>query len=171
MRKNGGFLNFFVFLIFLTYIFYLTYGFLKKRKEETNQVISTITIRKENFYNNLDKKEEEPNNTEVAPSEESAENDQSTAGQEEQQVDNNNQTNNTEPQSIKSYLRVATYNKKEDADIEVKKLGSDFRVRERTTDNGRTVYIINSKTVTSNDELDKLKNKAKGHEYQVIDEN
>ena len=50
MRRNNGFMSFFVFLVFLTYVFYLSYGFMKKRKENTNKVISSINIRKEDFY-------------------------------------------------------------------------------------------------------------------------
>ena len=39
MRRNNGFLSFFIFLIFLTYVFYLTYGFFKQRKETTNNIV------------------------------------------------------------------------------------------------------------------------------------
>ena len=55
MRRNNGFLSFFIFLIFLTYVFYLTYGFFKQRKEVTNDIVSKLKIRKDDFYQDSEK--------------------------------------------------------------------------------------------------------------------
>lgn len=183
MKRNNGFLSFFVFLIFLTYIFYLTYGFLKKRKEETNQINSTINIRKENFYNVPKEKEQNNNEQSIDPSaadpvEETAEENENTSEQPVQEVvpENNagETANSNETKSenrVKAYIRVATYNNKSDADAALKKLDNNFKIRESKTSSGKVVYIMFSKTVNSEEELNVLKEKVKDYRYQIINQN
>lgn len=184
MKRNNGFLSFFVFLIFLTYIFYLTYGFLKKRKEETNQINSTITIRKENFYK-IPKEKEQVNNTEqnaeevtVDPAAESLDENAGTSEQPTQEAASENNSEESvnsneaaEENKPKPYIRVATYNNKSDADIALKKLDNNFKIRESKTSSGKVVYIIVSKAAGSEEELNILKEKVKNYEYQVINQN
>ena len=70
----------------------------------------------------------------------------------------------------KAYIRVATYNKKTDADEALKKLDGDFKIRNSKTSSGKEVYIIISKTVSSNEDLEKLKEKVKNYSYQIINQ-
>lgn len=161
MRRNNGFLSFFIFLIFLTYVFYLTYGFFKQRKEVTNDIVSKLKIRRDDFYQDSEKapvaegeqiQEVQPEKTEAAPEE--------TPKPKEE---------NTEAKT-KAYIRVATYNKKTDADEALKKLDGDFKIRNSKTSSGKEVYIIISKTVSSNEDLEKLKEKVKNYSYQIINQ-
>ena len=183
MRRNNGFLSFFIFLIFLTYVFYLTYGFFKERKEVTNNIISKIKIRSDNFYQsseNTPPVEEKPAaevQDTVQTEEDNSNNEEQKEDEGEKPEENNTQTqnNNTEnpaveESKIKSYIRVATYNKKTDADEALKKLDGNFKVRSSKTNSGKEVFILISKTVSSNEELDKLKEKVKNYDYQVINQ-
>ena len=65
---------------------------------------------------------------------------------------------------------MATYNKKTDADEALKKLDGDFKIRSSKTSSGKEVFIIISKTVSSTEELEKLKGKVKNYSYQVINQ-
>ena len=181
MRRNNGFLSFFIFLIFLTYVFYLTYGFFKQRKEVTNDIVSKLKIRRDDFYQDSEKapiaegeqiqevqpekteadKDNDENTPEAAPAENQPEN--TEAAPEETPKPN------TEAQT-KAYIRVATYNKKTDADEALKKLDGDFKIRNSKTSSGKEVYIIISKTVSSNEDLEKLKEKVKNYSYQIINQ-
>ena len=76
---------------------------------------------------------------------------------------------NTEAKT-KAYIRVATYNRKTDADEALKKLDGDFKIRNSKTSSGKEVYIIISKTVSSNEDLEKLKEKVKNYSYQIINQ-
>lgn len=184
MRRNNGFLSFFIFLIFLTYVFYLTYGFFRQRKEVTNNIISKLKIRKEDFYQGSEKASVTENNQpqvkeEKAQVEETANTPEKTEESKpaENQTSNNNNTEDNTPSETpepkvdtpkKAYIRVATYNKKLDADEALKKLDGNFRIRNSKTSSGKEVFIIVSKTVSSNEELEKLKEKVKTYNYQII---
>ena len=183
MRRNNGFLSFFIFLIFLTYVFYLTYGFFKQRKEVTNNIVSKLKIRKDDFYQSSEKApvaegepiqevpeektEADKENTEppqAVPAGEQAGNTENTPEETPKPKEENTET------KIKSYIRVATYNKKTDADEALKKLDGDFKIRSSKTSSGKEVFIIISKTVSSAEELEKLKGKVKNYSYQVINQ-
>ncbi|MDR2878934.1 MAG: hypothetical protein LBV03_03375 [Fusobacteriales bacterium] len=182
MRRNNGFLNFFIFLIFLTYVFYLTYGFFKQRKEVTNNIVSKLKIRREDFYQGsekppvaegeqiqevqAEKTEADKNNDENTPEAVSAENQPENTKADSSEISKSKEEN-TETKT-KTYIRVATYNKKTDADETLKKLDGDFKIRNSKTSSGKEVYIIISKTVSSNEELEKLKEKVKNYSYQII---
>lgn len=180
MRRNNGFLSFFIFLIFLTYVFYLTYGFFKQRKEVTNGIVSKIKIRSSDFYQDSGKASPAENTTPVPEEQATAQTEenssQGTKEPETQSTEGNNQetaaetteTPEPEKEKIKAYIRVATYNKKTDADEALKKLDENFKVRSSKTSSGKEVFIIVSKTVSSNEELDKLKEKVKNYSYQII---
>ena len=181
MRRNNGFLSFFIFLIFLTYVFYLTYGFFKQRKEVTNGIVSKIKIRSSDFYQDSGKASPAENSTPVPEEQATAQTEENNGseGTKEpgtQSAEENNQeptagtteTPEPEKEKIKAYIRVATYNKKTDADEALKKLDENFKVRSSKTSSGKEVFIIVSKTVSSNEELDKLKEKVKNYSYQII---
>lgn len=184
MRRNNGFLSFFIFLIFLTYVFYLTYGFFKQRKEVTNDIVSKLKIRRDDFYQDSEKApvaegeqiqevqpektEADKNNDENAPEAVPAENQpESTEAAPEETPKPKEES--TEAKT-KAYIRVATYNKKTDADEALKKLDGDFKIRNSKTSSGKEVYIIISKTVSSNEDLEKLKEKVKNYSYQIINQ-
>ena len=183
MRRNNGFLSFFIFLIFLTYVFYLTYGFFKQRKEVTNNIVSKLKIRKDDFYQSSEKPpvaegdqiqevpaekteadKDNPELPETAPEEEQAGNTENTPEEMPRPKEENTET------KTKAYIRVATYNKKTDADEALKKLDGDFKIRSSKTSSGKEVFIIVSKTVSSAGELEKLKGKVKNYSYQVINQ-
>lgn len=46
-----------------------------------------------------------------------------------------------EETKTKAYIRVATYNKKTDADAALKKLDGDFRIRNSKTSSGKEVLL------------------------------
>ena len=184
MRRNNGLLSFFIFLIFLTYVFYLTYGFFKQRKEVTNDIVSKLKIRKDDFYQDSEKAPiaEGEQIQEVQP--EKTEADKNNAENPPEAVPAENQPENAETApaetpkpkventevKTKAYIRVATYNKKTDADEALKKLDGDFKIRNSKTSSGKEVYIIISKTVSSSEDLEKLKGKVKNYSYQIINQ-
>ena len=184
MRRNNGFLSFFIFLIFLTYVFYLTYGFFKQRKEVTNDIVSKLKIRGNDFYQGtgtpaaaVENPPQEVQNTEQAGAEGQTEEPKpegdtadSRPNVENTSAEEPKPTQETPETKIKSYVRVATYNKKTDADEALKKLDGDFRIRSSKTSSGKEVYIIVSKTVTSNEDLEKLKARVKNYSYQIINQ-
>ena len=186
MRRNNGFLSFFIFLIFLTYVFCLTYGFFKQRKEVTNEIISKVKIRRDDFYQGSEKApaaaenppQEAPNTGQAEPAGDTEAKPEEPKP-EENPADNKPKEENKPAEAPKSgeentetkkksYIRVATYNKKSDADEALKKLDGDFKIRSSKTSSGKEVYIIVSKTVSSNEELEKLKGKVKNYTYQII---
>ena len=184
MRRNNGFLSFFIFLIFLTYVFYLTYGFFKQRKEVTNDIVSKLKIRKDDFYQDSEKapiaegeqiqevqpekteadKDNDENTPEAAPAENQPENTEAAPEETPKPKEESTEA------KTKAYIRVATYNKKTDADEALKKLDGDFKIRNSKTSSGKEVYIIISKTVSSNEDLEKLKEKVKNYSYQIINQ-
>ena len=186
MRRNNGFLSFFIFLIFLTYVFYLTYGFLKQRKEVTNNIVSKLKIRKDDFYQSSEKVPAAPEDqTQETEQTENTDAEKSTVEEpkEDKPVENPEESKPKEESppveapkpkeetKTKAYIRVATYNKKTDADAALKKLDGDFRIRNSKTSSGKEVFIIVSKTVSSNEDLEKLKGKVKNYSYQIINQN
>ena len=130
MRRNNGFLSFFIFLIFLTYVFYLTYGFFKQRKEVTNDIVSKLKIRKDDFYLSTEKapvaegeqiqevqaekteadKNNNENVQETVPAESQSENTEAVPAETPKPKEENTEA------KTKAYIRVATYNRKTDAD-------------------------------------------------------
>ena len=184
MRRNNGFLSFFIFLIFLTYVFYLTYGFFKQRKEVTNDIVSKLKIRKDDFYQDSEKapiaegeqiqevqpekteadKDNDENTPEAAPAENQPENTEAAPEETPKPKEESTEA------KTKAYIRVATYNKKTDADEALKKLDGDFKIRNSKTSSGKEVYIIISKTVSSSEDLEKLKGKVKNYSYQIINQ-
>ena len=190
MRRNNGFLSFFIFLIFLTYVFYLTYGFFKQRKETTNNIVSKMKIRRDDFYQSSEKASDTADKQTAEPqaAEQPEKDEADKTAEENPKADNPEEKpaedrpkeakpsetpkpkeENTETKT-KSYIRVATYNKKTDADEALKKLDGDFRIRSSKTSSGKEVYILISKTVSSNEELEKLKGKVKNYSYQIINQ-
>ena len=198
MRRNNGFMSFFVFLVFLTYVFYLSYGFLKRRKEDTNKIISTINIRKEDFY-----KKPKPGNKNLSDVPQSTENPVSEEVVSEQVVEPTPTVQETPTETPeekakrekkekdekiaaekakaekervakeaenkqKSYIRVMTLDDKAKADEVVKKLGGNFKIRTTKKSDGRESYIVVSKTTESSEELKKLEKAVSSYKYQII---
>lgn len=144
MRRNNGFMSFFIFLVFLTYIFYLSYGFLKKRKEETNKIVSSINVRKEDFY-----KKPKPDNKNLSDTLPSTENTVQEEASSEQAVEPTTTVSETPAETLEEKVEQAKKDKKiAEERARAEKAGAEKEKADKETGNKEKSYI---RVMTLND--------------------